>query len=1071
MNSQLTVYKASAGSGKTFTLAREYMTLVIDNPQSYRNILAVTFTNKATEEMKVRILSQLYGISHDLTESKGYLEQIQQALPHLSHAQIVANAGTALSLLMHNYNYFRVETIDTFFQSVLRNLARELDLTANLRIELNDYQVEQHAVDQLIEDLKSTDKLLFWIMDYIKENIADDKSWNVIGQIKKFGENIFRDYYKSHADQLNQCMEEENFFKTFTAQLKDIKQKAVDYFDQIAATFFDTLDENGLTLADFNYGASGVCGYFVKLKNGNYDEDKLLSKRVLAGMESENGWVKKSAAKPGNPAFDCVCSTLLPLLKYAEENRPRLMRLYKSADLTMRHMGQLRLLGSIDKKVREMNQDANRFLLSDTQTLLHSLIQENDSPFIFEKMGTQLEHVMIDEFQDTSTIQWQNFKVLLEEVMSHQDAGNLIVGDVKQSIYRWRAGDWRLLNNIEQQFDSQRISICNLDTNYRSDRNIIDFNNAFFTVAAQQEYDTLKADTPEEAEQMRNAYSDVAQKVPASKPSKGYVRIQLLSKEDWQDRTIELTMQTIDELIEHGAQFGQIAILVRSNTTIQAIAQYLMNNRPDYPLVSDEAFRLDASQAVGTLVTALRLITHPEDNISRATLHKYAQTYLEDDTAIIQLDNKRKELLEIPLFELVERLFVDLQLGTIPAMCEQSAYICAFYDQLNSYLQDNSSDIEAFIDEWDNSIHEKSIHSDTINGIRLITIHKSKGLEFDHVIMPFCDWRLEMRGQIWCTPNEEPFNELPLVPVDFIAKQMKGSIYEKDYYQEHLQNMVDNMNLLYVAFTRASHNLFIIGHRDAEGFRSNIIERVLPSATDLLQQHQQPIQLEGEGSEPKTDDITFEYGTMDIPAEDKDKPASNNVFTQPQERLSIPLVATTQMPLFRQSNKSRDLIEGDESEEQQKHYIKLGTVLHEVFSTIRSTDDVEQALRQLENDGLLYDENVSHQRLETMIRKRLASPQVAEWFSNQWNLYNECSILSMENGHVVEHRPDRVMQKGNHIIVVDFKFGKPKDEHHDQVSQYMSLLAQMQNHSQVEGYLWYVYPNKIVKVEPASITE
>ena len=198
MSSQLTVYKASAGSGKTFTLAREYMTLVIANPASYRTILAVTFTNKATEEMKMRILGKLYAIAHDLPDAADYKAQIQEALPYLSAQQIQQNAASALHLLIHNYNYFRVETIDTFFQSVLRNLARELDLTANLRIELNDYQVEQQAVDELIESLEDTDRLLFWIMDYIKENIEADKSWNVIGQIKKFGENIFKDYYKEH---------------------------------------------------------------------------------------------------------------------------------------------------------------------------------------------------------------------------------------------------------------------------------------------------------------------------------------------------------------------------------------------------------------------------------------------------------------------------------------------------------------------------------------------------------------------------------------------------------------------------------------------------------------------------------------------------------------------------------------------------------------------------------------------------------------------------------------------------------------------------------------------------------
>ena len=467
MSSQLTVYKASAGSGKTFTLAREYMTLVIANPASYRTILAVTFTNKATEEMKMRILGKLYEIAHGLPEANDYVNQIQQALPYLSSKRIQKNAESALHLLIHNYNYFRVMTIDTFFQSVLRNLARELDLTANLRIELNDYQIEQHAVDELIESLEDTDRLLFWIMDYIKENIDDDKSWNVIGQIKKFGENIFKDYYKAHSDKLTELMEQEDFFKDFTDRMKKMRNKAKEQLKEIAATFFDSLEEEGFTSEDLAGKTRGIWSYFNKLKNGKYTDDDLYNATFSKCLESPEAWVKKSDVKNCTDIFNYVESVLYPILLFAEDNRPRLTRIFKSTDLTIKHLNQLRLLGSIDKKVREMNREANRFLLSDTQTLLNSLIKDSDSPFIFEKIGTQLDHIMIDEFQDTSTIQWKNFKVLLEETMSREDAGNLIVGDVKQSIYRWRSGDWRLLNNIDKEFNksAKEVSIETLDTN------------------------------------------------------------------------------------------------------------------------------------------------------------------------------------------------------------------------------------------------------------------------------------------------------------------------------------------------------------------------------------------------------------------------------------------------------------------------------------------------------------------------------------------------------------------------------------------------------------------------------
>ena len=249
----LTVYKASAGSGKTFTLATEYIKLVVENPQSYRNILAVTFTNKATEEMKMRILSQLYGIWKQLPDSKNYMKVICEKTGQ-SEAFVSAHAGIALNNLLHNYNYFRVETIDTFFQGVLRNLARELDLTANLRIGLNDNQVEEIAVDQLIEDLNTTDVLLQWLLKYIMDNISDDKSWNVIGQIKSFGKNIFKDEYKNVSNLLQQKLEEPGFFDRYTTQLKELRKTAGERMKNLGQQFFETLNSEGLTIDDFLFG-------------------------------------------------------------------------------------------------------------------------------------------------------------------------------------------------------------------------------------------------------------------------------------------------------------------------------------------------------------------------------------------------------------------------------------------------------------------------------------------------------------------------------------------------------------------------------------------------------------------------------------------------------------------------------------------------------------------------------------------------------------------------------------------------------------------------------------------------
>ena len=1072
----LTVYKASAGSGKTFTLATEYIKLLVKNPLSYRNILAVTFTNKATEEMKTRILSQLYGIWKQLPDSADYFNKTVTETG-FSESLVSQRAGEALHLLLHNYNYFRVETIDTFFQSVLRNLARELDLTANLRIGLNDVQVEEQAVDQLIDSLTHTDVMLQWLLKYIMETINDDRSWNIIGQVKQFGRTIFRDYYKERSSELNRLIGEKDFLNHYISQMRQIRSDAEKQMKELADRFFDILDAEGVSDTDLSYGKTGVYGFFLKLRAGQMDEG-IVGKRVADCMTDAAKWYSKKSSRQ---AFihALADSTLIPLLRLAVEERPRQWKLFKSADLTLRHLNQLRLLGSIEQKVREMNDEANRFLLSDTQQLLHSLIKDSDSPFIFEKIGTQLEHVMIDEFQDTSTVQWKNFKVLLQECMSHVDTENLIVGDVKQSIYRWRSGDWRLLNAIDSEFPhaDDLIDIRPLETNYRSERNIVDFNNAFFTEAARQEYEIQKEEYPQGAEQLKHAYADVVQKVPEKRTDNGYVNIRLLPSQDYQEQVLLDLTETVGQLIEKGVAPSDIAILVRTNNHIPLIADYFTDKMPHVRIVSDEAFRLDASVSVTLLVNALHLLTHPDDLLAKATIAKIYQRAVlavpaerggSNDMTESELFIKDRslnellpeaytlhmeELLQLPLYELTERLYTIFRLDKLN---EQSAYVCAFYDQLSLFTQDNSTDIDAFVAEWEETISSKTIQSSETNGIRILSIHKSKGLEFDHVIVPFCDWKLEHADILWCQPKEAPFNALPIAPIDFSQKQMAGTIYEHDYHDEHLQNIVDNLNLLYVAFTRASKSLFVIGRRNGKNTRSALIETVLPNlnlADSTL-----------DGMEDEEAALHFSYGHLVAqPAKDKAAPKkSDNVFLQPVSPMPITIETFETKAEFRQSNKSREFIEGDD-EGQDLSYIKIGSVLHNIFSTIRTTDDIDRALRQLQSEGVLYDDEVTQEKVISLLRKRLEHERVKDWFSGRWQLYNECNIITIESGKVIERRPDRVMTDGNETLVIDFKFGQPKPEYPTQVREYMALLSSM-GFPNVKGCLWYVYSNKIEEV-------
>ena len=684
MEKALTVYKASAGSGKTFTLASEYITLVVKNPQDYKKILAVTFTNKATQEMKTRILSQLYGIAHKLPDSQAYYEQVLQKTG-FPEQTIRENAAEALSLLTHHYNEFCVQTIDAFFQSVLRNLARELNLTANLRIDLNDEQVEAQAVDELINSLEEGEEVLSWIRDYIDKNIEDDKGWNVIGQIKDFGKNIFKDFYKDHKAELDNRFREESFFDDLITDLRRRRKESPKKVKEQAGKLLQKISDAGI---DTSYFIKGLYGYITKLVE-NEPTDEGPSANVLKCLESPDNWLlKKCPAGEKERISAFISESWYDDLLLLEQYRKECWKEYQSSNLTLKHLSQLRLLHAISGAVDEINKDTNRFMLSNTQSLLSTLMKDSDTPFVFEKMGAYLKHIMIDEFQDTSTIQWNNFRKLLDNCMAQIESHNLIVGDVKQSIYRWRQGDWKLLNNIEYDFSEEQIKIEPLETNYRSEENIIRFNNAFFTQAVIQTVKELESDDIKGASQLIEAYKEIEQK-PRKDDGKGSVHIKLFPYDkkavsEYYENVLNELVSNIRELLNRGYKQKDIAILVRSKGVIQDIADKFQSEfGTDVSIVSDEAFQLDASLAVNVIIAALRLLIHPDDKLTEGKLVKlYQQQVIQTDrdNNALFVDEGERELksflpsgyidkfdflLRLSLVDLVDEIYSLFNLGSL----------------------------------------------------------------------------------------------------------------------------------------------------------------------------------------------------------------------------------------------------------------------------------------------------------------------------------------------------------------------------------------------------------------------
>ena len=1112
MEEHLTVYRASAGSGKTFTLAVEYISLLVKDPENYQHILAVTFTNKATQEMKMRILSQLYGIANSLQSSQQYFNKVKEKT-NMPDAVIRNNARAALTLLIHRYNNFRILTIDAFFQQVLRNLAHELGQTANLRVDLNNEEITEKAVDQMIESLEKGQPVLQWISTYINNSIEDDNGWNIIGKIKTFGTNIFKDFYKAHEANLKEQLSNADDFKVYETTLRKRRNDIRKTFNSKAKSILNEIKNANLDIPS-NY-RSGLYKYLTDSAIAPLT-NKPLKAGVLKANESPQNWTSSKCAKADKQqiqtlAAEVLSAQLSELIAYNNDNWNE----FQSIQLTLSHLSELRLLHAIADAVDNLTKDTNRFMLSNTQALLKELIADSDTPFIFERIGARLKHVMIDEFQDTSTIQWQNFQVLLANCMAQELSQNLIVGDIKQSVYRWRQGDWGILNNIEKSFAHQKIRLETLDYNYRSEKRIIDFNNAFWEQCVANTAKEVAQDDAEKAKIVQKAYEDVAQKTHKTTEN-GFVKISLYPSKSMKEAVLEELIETIKELFSNGyggKNQSKIAILVRSKSNIQDIVNALLQSfGNEINIVSDEAFRLDASLSVNIIVSAMHLLTHPDDVLTRGKLVKlYNQEVLKKpltDTDLLvsinesnnidtkNIDKKerrklateqqmaklnsqlppeyvanRELLLGLPIVDLVDKLFMLFGLDQLEG---QSSYICTLYDTLNDFLKDHTADIDDFINEWENSLSSKTIQSDEIEGIRIMTIHKSKGLEFDNVIIPFCSWEMEKKGTLWCETKNKPapYNKLPLLPIDFSRDKLIGTVFEDDYKEEHFQNIVDNLNLLYVAFTRASKNLFVFGLRQGKTTLDNIAKGTPPGNRSYaieLALRQVSEQLQGSSLSFPDDigsEIHFEYGTLVPETHEKEHAVADNPFLIKPDKHIVSIATYPQAATFKQSNKSIEFVKGEDVDPSDRtRYIKIGNVLHQLFSTIYTTADIPTRLNELEQQGIIYNDEITSAQLRTRIEDAITNPQVQEWFSKRWQLYNECTILeyNKDTNEMEEHRPDRVMTDGKEFVVVDFKFGKEREEYKKQVQQYMEILIRM-GHKKVSGYLWYVVKNNVVEV-------
>lgn len=1081
--SPLTLYKASAGSGKTFMLAVRYIAILVRNPEAYRHILAVTFTNKATAEMKQRILSQLYGISRSLEDSDAYFKSVRELVPDkISDGQIRRNADAALTGILQDYGHFRVETIDSFFQSVLKGLAHELQLGNGMSIELDTEGAISDAVDEFLANIDPKSKESESVLDFVQDNIDDNRNWNIGRQLKDFSKQLFSETFIEHSESILNVLQSPDTIRRYAGDLKERRQQYSEEMEErmmrCGEKLQSCLSGRGLSCDNLKGYAKGLGK---AIADGTYltkDEGQTINSII---SEPTGLFTKKDyKTDPGLEAF--AIDMLAPIFCDAKKIHGEFERKDNSFDAALKHLDELSLLLAIRRTINSQGEELGRFILADTAPMLNGLT-ESDTSFVFEKTGTFIRHLMIDEFQDTSRMQWKNLRLLIHECLS-QNQDCLVVGDVKQSIYRWRNGDWNILNSeIENCFANYSPRVEPLKMNRRSNANIIEFNNKVFPIAAKELAIAYRTQFGHEYDALSRAYRDVVQDIPKAddgngpQKSGGSVRVRLVRKarSDTDKALLPLQMieEELDRLLDKGVKPGDITILLRNKNDISTIANHFAVARPDdLPMVSGEAFQLDSSHSVRIMVNAMRWIEDETDQAALASLvYEWRHCILHDQVSaddILRCDlpgqlpdditAKREELRNLPMYELAEYLFRTLKLDGADG---QDAYVLSFLDIVRDFPTGASSELGDFIDAWDEKLHKKAIPSNGSGSIRLMTIHKSKGLEFHTVIIPYCDWPITKSGdKLWCEPSEEPFNALPLLPVDY-SKRLGNSVFSMDYEQETGRQMVDNLNLLYVALTRPKCNCIIIS-AEAPGKTATGASAISDILSSSLSQ------AFGCG-EDENGIQTFELGdvipTPDPRTEQSPKPKSKNPLDAIPEKCNVPMKSYGLDIRFRQSGESQRFVHSLDDEaaddiQEQNGYIENGKMMHQLMSAIRTADDIDREVRKMLAEGVI-ESSEKAESIRRFVHDFISSPDTCGWFDGHWTLFNEASVLFRHNGRVQTRRPDRVMSDGNETLVIDFKFAREKEDHMHQVQEYMTLLSDM-GFKNIKGYVWYVYQHKII---------
>ncbi len=1087
----LNVYRASAGSGKTYQLTLEYIKLLLAPPQSeegllpgerqrlFRRILAVTFTNKATDEMKQRIVKQLDILAHD-PQSSEYIDKL------LGHNGITADidelkrqAAEQLYTLLHDFSGFNISTIDRFFQQITRSFMHEIGYSGGYNIELDSSLVLSEAVDNLFFDLEKREnrELLKWLVDYARQQVEEDSYKNFRKKIDELAGEIFKEEFKNQSETLEKRLQDKQFLGRFIATLDEKRRSFEQQVRQHAEEALTLLSQNGLSPEDFKYGNRSGATLLRKWAGGSYS--LLPSERFLQIIDSDAAkWYTKGKTAPDiidamtrvEPHLRQLCGEIAALYGTPYEE-------YLSARHTKKYLYTLGIINDITTHIQEYQNDHGTLLLSDTNDLLRKIIRHDDTPFVYEKIGTYIDHFFIDEFQDTSATQWENFYPLIKE-SNDRGLSNLLVGDVKQSIYRWRNSDWELLNEkLPDYFPADELHDETLDTNWRSKEEVVRFNNTFFDRAAARLQQRLNESLPEAlrndeslGRKIERAYRDAAQKTGRGDAAKGgYVEIDFWENDlDGQeesrakDKALRHTAEILRNLQDRGIALHDIAILVRTKEEGNRIVQHLLHEqsasadpRYRYDVISDEALYIGNSATVQLVIALLDYMNTPHDPLTCFKARYLMEiTYFKKspdgaipeicrqlrgdtpDDLLCRVETFRGE----PLYEICEKI---IDLFPCDTTGEENVFIQAFLDLVLQYTDKRSTDLNSFLTWWHEKGATRSLAtSQEQDAVRIMTIHKSKGLEFKVVIIPFCNWTIDHRpnhAPILWAPTAAPFDELPIVPIAYHG-DLASTHYAHTFFSEQIHTYIDNLNLAYVAFTRAREELYI-GVPKVMGFNiGTLLQQCLEEPLPALTVDGKPFADLAAGYDAANGRYTQGSPSHDSSADHRPPAPATTPYrsTPPGRRLHLRLMG---QDFFRP--------------EDRRHH---GTVCHRVLSTITTVDDITAAIQQHVQAGEISAAEAAE--IETTLREQLAEPEKLRWFKAGNRVLNERDILHPRQG---TYRPDRIVIDDEGATVIDYKFGAERPGYRKQVAGYMQLLEEMGY--KTRGYIWYVPTGKVVAVD------